>query len=318
MNGALMLARSRRSVVVIDSGTPRNAPAEGIHGLLGNEGTPPAQLLARGRGEVRQYGGLIVSGQVAAARPASTADDGDPCFTVELNDGRTVTARRLLLATGVRDELPAIAGLATHWGHSLVHCPYCHGWEVRGEPIGIIARGPSSEHQALLFRQLSDDIIYFTQGTELGDQARARFAALGIRVVETRVEEVLAAADGGIAAVHLAGGERVERRILTVATTLEPRLEGLEELGLETEDLPMGMGRRIATQTGGVTAVPGVWAAGNLAEPMAQVGASAAGGAFAGSHLNAALVMADAEAAVRAAAPAESVRTSAPVEAGTR
>src|SRR6059058_1465510 len=152
LNGALMLARSRRSVVVIDSGTPRNAPAEGVHGMLGLDGTPPAELLRRGREEVRHYGGQVVTGEVIAAVPA-TPLDGDLRFAITLADGSQVRARRVLVATGLRDVLPDVPGLARHWGHGVVHCPYCHGWEVRDEPIGVLAVGAASIHHALLFRQ---------------------------------------------------------------------------------------------------------------------------------------------------------------------
>src|SRR5688500_16127330 len=148
LSGALMLARSRRSVVVVDSGTPRNAPAEGVHGLLGLDGTPPAELLRRGREEVGRYGGRVVTGEVASAAPAAPSADGDLRFTIALADGRSVLARRVLVATGLRDVLPDIPGLARHWGHGVVHCPYCHGWEVRDEPIAILAVGPASIHHA--------------------------------------------------------------------------------------------------------------------------------------------------------------------------
>ncbi|MFE0100701.1 NAD(P)/FAD-dependent oxidoreductase [Streptomyces sp. NPDC059009] len=302
LNGALTLARSRRSVVVIDSGTPRNAPAEGVHGLLGLDGTPPAELLATGREEVRRYGGLVVSGQVTAAAPAAASADGDLRFTVALADGRSVRARRLLVATGLRDELPGIPGLAEHWGHGVVHCPYCHGWEVRDEPIGILAVGPASVHHALLFRQLTDDLVYFTRGTELDQDTRARFAARGIRVVDTQVTEVEAAADGTVAGVRLADGKRVARRVLGVATRMQARTEGLEELKLPTQDLPGGMGCHFATGMAGSTEVPGVWVAGNATDLMAQVGASAAAGALAGARMNADLATADTDAALLATA----------------
>lgn len=298
LNGALMLARSRRSVVVVDSGTPRNAPAEGVHGLLGLDGTPPAELLERGRAEVRHYGGTVLSGEVVKAAATDPSADGDPRFTVTLADGATLHARRILVATGLRDVLPDVPGLAEHWGHSLVHCPYCHGWEVRDEPIGIIATGPASVHQALLFRQLTDDLVYFARGTTLDDDARARFAARGIRVVETPVSQVVAADDGGIAGVRLDDGQLVARRVLAVGTTMLPRLDGLEDLGLPLADLPHGMGRHVVTGMAGTTEVPGVWVAGNTADPSAQVGASAAAGAMAGAHMNADLVTADTTAAL--------------------
>jgi thioredoxin reductase len=298
LNGALMLARSRRSVLVIDSGMPRNAPAEGVHGLLGHDGTPPGELLKAGREEVRGYGGRIVNGEVTAAAPAAPAPDGDLRFTVSLADGREFRARRLLVATGLRDVLPDIPGLARHWGRGVVHCPYCHGWEVRDEPIGILAVGPASVHHALLFRQLTEDLVYFARGTELDDEARARFAARGIRVIDTPVAEV-ESDTGGITGLRLSDGQLVPRRILAVATTLLARAEGLEGLALPMEDLPGGIGRRFASGAAGTTDVPGVWVAGNATDLMAQVGASAAAGALAGAHLNADLVIADTDAAVR-------------------
>lgn len=301
LNGALMLARSRRSVVVIDDGTPRNAPAEGVHGLLGLDGTPPTELLSTGREEVRRYGGLVVAGEVVSARATTASADGDLRFSVTLADGRTLTARRLLVATGLRDALPEIPGLAEHWGHGVVHCPYCHGWEVRDEPIGILAAGPVSIHQALLFRQLTDDLVYFTRGTELDDDTRARFAARSIQVIDAEVDRVVTAEDGTIAGVRLSGGQLVPRRVLAVATRMQTRTEGLDQLGLPMEDLPGGMGHRFAAGMAGTTEVPGVWVAGNATDLMAQVGASAAAGALAGAHMNADLVAADTEAALAAA-----------------
>lgn len=301
LNGALMLARSRRSVVVIDSGTPRNAPAEGVHGLLGLDGTPPPELLARGREEVRRYGGRVVAGEVSSASPAAPSIEGDLRFTVTLADGSTGQARRLLVATGLRDVLPDIPGLSQHWGQSLVHCPYCHGWEVRDQPTGILAVGPSSVHHALLFRQLTEDLIYFTRGTELDEDTRARFAARNIRIVDTPVAQVVTAHDGRIGGVRLADGRLVDRRILAVATNMQARTDGLEDLKLPMEDLPGGMGRRFATGMAGITEVPGVWVAGNATDLTAQVGASAAAGALAAAHMNSDLAAADTDAALAAA-----------------
>ncbi len=118
---------------MIDSGSPRNAPAKAVYGLLALDGTPPPEILRRGREQVRQYGGRVVLGEVVAAEPAAPSADGDLRFTVTLADGR-----RVLVATGLKDELPQVPGLAEHWGHSVVHC---HGWEMRDEPIGILASG---------------------------------------------------------------------------------------------------------------------------------------------------------------------------------
>jgi hypothetical protein len=175
LSGALMLARSKRSVLVVDAGAPRNAPAAGVHGLLGHDGISPLELLERGRAEVRGYGGEVISGSV------ESVSDG---FTVTLVDGRTFEARRILVTTGLVDELPDIPGLRERWGRDVVHCPYCHGWEVRDRPIGVIASGPMSAHQARLFRQLSDDVTFFTNGVPLDEDLA------GISVVDGAVAGV--------------------------------------------------------------------------------------------------------------------------------
>ncbi|MFP8886296.1 MULTISPECIES: NAD(P)/FAD-dependent oxidoreductase [Streptomyces] len=301
LNGALMLARSRRSVAVIDSGSPRNAPAEAVHGFIVLDGTPPPEVLRRGRGQVRRYGGRVVFGEVASAEPAAPSKDGDLRFTIALAGGRSVTARRVLVATGLKDVLPEIPGLAEHWGHGVVHCPYCHGWEVRDEPIGVLATGPASIGHALLFRQLTEDLTYFTQGIHLDEATRARFAARNIRTVDTPVQEVVNNEDGTLAGVRLTDGQVVARRALAVATRMEARTEGLDGLKLPMEDLPDNMGRRFASGMAGTTEVPGVWVAGNATDLTAQVGASAAAGALAGAHINSLLATADTDAALAAA-----------------
>lgn len=298
LNGALMLARSRRSVVVIDSGSPRNAPAAAMHGFIVLDGTPPREILRRGREQVRQYGGRIVFGTVAPAAPSA---DGDLRFTLTLADGHSITSRRLLVATGLRDVLPEVPGLAEHWGDSVVRCPYCHGWEVRDQPIGVLATGPASVHHALLFRQLTENLTYFTHGTALDEDTRARFAARSIPIVDTPVQEVVNHEDGTLAGLRLTGGQVVARRVLAVATQMQARTEGLDVLKLPMENLPDHMGRRFASGMAGTTEVPGVWVAGNATDLAAQVGASAAAGALAGSHINAVLVTADTDAALAAA-----------------
>ena len=163
LNGALALARSRRLVLVVDAGDPRNAPAGHVHNFLSRDGTPPSELYAAGRAEVRRYGGRVEAGRVTAL-----ARDGDR-FGVRIGapggdqrgagiGARTVAARRLLAATGLRDVLPDVPGLAARWGVDVLHCPYCHGWEVRDKRIGILATGPAAVHQALLFQQLSPHV----------------------------------------------------------------------------------------------------------------------------------------------------------------
>ncbi|WP_280426906.1 NAD(P)/FAD-dependent oxidoreductase [Nocardia carnea] len=284
LNGALMLARSRRTVAVIDAGTPRNAPAEGVHGLLARDGMPPAELLARGRAEVRSYGGHVVSGEITRA---TRTENG---FTIGLADGRSVRARRLLVTTGLTDELPDIAGLRERWGRDVVHCPYCHGWEVRDRAIGLLATGPMAMHQVQLFRQLSDDIVFFThEGPELGAEDAERLAARGIRVVTGKVTAVETGNDG-ITGLRLADGTVVAREVVAVGTRMVARAGFLDELGLPAIDHPTGAGRYVPADPTGRTEVPGVWAAGNVTDISAQVGAAAAAGAMAGAQINADLV----------------------------
>jgi thioredoxin reductase len=294
LNGALMLARSRRSVVVLDAGAPRNAPAAGVHGLLGREGTPPAELLERGRAEVRSYGGHVVTGEVAAVIP-----DGHGGFEITLADGRTVGARRLLVATGLVDELPGITGLRDRWGRDVVHCPYCHGWEVRDKAIGVLASGPFSVHQALLFRQLSDDVTVFSNAGPLPDEEAGQLAARGISVVDGAVESVEIAGDRLIG-VRMSDGTLVRREALVVAPRMAARAGFLAGLGLKPAEHPAGAGEYIPADPTGRTDVPGVWVAGNVTDLTAQVGAAAAAGALAGAQINADLVMEETSRAVAA------------------
>jgi thioredoxin reductase (NADPH) len=296
LSGAVALARSRRRVLVVDSGRPRNAPAVAMHNYLGREGARPTDLLADGRAELVGYGGEVVRGEVTAAR---REDDGT--FTVTLDDGRSPTARRLLVATGLVDELPDLPGLADRWGRDVLHCPYCHGWEVRDQPIGILATGPNAMHQALLFRQLSDDVVFFRHtGPDVGPEQDDQLAALGIRAVDGEVAGI-EVTDDRLSGVRLASGEVIARSVLVVAPRFTARAGVLETLGLPAVDQEMGghvVGSTVPADPTGATAVPGVWVAGNVADTSAQVVVSAAAGLRAGAMINADLVMEDARRAV--------------------
>lgn len=307
LNGALMLARARRSVAVIDSGRPRNAPAEGVHGLLGREGMPPAELLERGRAEVRMYGGHVVTGEVAAARR-----DGDG-FAVTLADGRSARARRLLVTTGLVDQLPDVPGLRERWGRDVIHCPYCHGWEVRDRAIGVLATGPMSVHQALLFRQWSGDVTFFAHDTEGPSEEQAEeLAARGVRVVTGEVA-ALEVVDDRLVGVRLADGTVVGRDALAVGARMVARAGFLADLGLRPVAHPSGMGEHIPADPTGRTEVDGVWVAGNVTDLAAQVGAAAAGGAFAAAMINGDLIAEETRQAVAARRQAFSAESEARV-----
>ena len=303
LGGALTLARARRAVLVIDSGAPRNAPAAGVHGLLGLDGIPPAELLARGRDEVRGYGGQVISGEAAGVTRAGAG------FRVALADGRAATARRLLVASGLTDELPAVPGLRERWGHDVMHCPYCHGWEVRDRAIGVLASGPLSVHQALLVRQWSADVVFFSHAGPRPAEDQARdLAARGIRVVDGEVTSVLTGG-GRLTGVRLADGTDVPREVLAVSPRMTARAGFLAALGLTPAEHPSGAGEHIPADPAGRTAVPGVWAAGNVTDLSAQVGAAAAAGTLAAAHINADLVAEE----TRQALAARPVQASTPV-----
>lgn len=292
LSGAVTLARSRRSVVVVDSGEPRNATASGVHGFLSRDAIAPGELLRVGREEVAEYGGQVVTDRVVGARR-----DGER-FLVDTAGGRRYAARRLLVSTGLTDRLPEIGGLRERWGRDVLHCPYCHGWEVRDEPIGVLATGPAAVHQALLFRQLSAEVTVFLHTVgDLDDDEWERLAASGIGVV---VGEVVAVEveDDRLVGVRLVSGRRVPLRVLVVAPRLEARGDVLAALGLTGVEHPVGMGRHVESGIGGLTGVPGVWVAGNVTDLMSGVPAAAAAGVQAAAAINADLVAADTDAAV--------------------
>ncbi|OZM78431.1 NAD(P)/FAD-dependent oxidoreductase [Pseudonocardia sp. MH-G8] len=294
LSGALVLARARRSVVVVDAGEPRNAPADGVHGLLARDGMPPAELLERGRGEVRSYGGQLVADAVTGV------DRDGPGFVVALAGGGSVRARRLLVTTGLVDKLPDVPGLRERWGRDVLHCPYCHGWEVRDRPIGVLASGPMSVHQALLFRQWSADVTFFTHTRpDLTDEQWEQFAARGIAVVDGEVTG-LEIVDDRLEGVRLADGTLIRRTALVVAARMVARADAVAGLGLRAVEHPSGAGEHVPTDAAGRTDVPGVWAAGNVTDPSAQVGAAAAAGALAAAQINADLMAEETRDAVAA------------------
>ncbi|GLW66347.1 methyltransferase [Actinomadura rubrobrunea] len=287
LSGALALARARRSVLVVDAGEPRNAPAGHMHGYLGREGTPPGDLLADGRAEAARYGVDIVTGRVASA------ERRDVWFQVTLDDGRGVRARRLLVTTGLVDELPDVPGLAERWGREVLHCPYCHGWEVRDRRIGVLATGPSAVEQANMWRQWSSEVVLLLhRSPALGDDEAQRLAARGIAVVDGPVA-ALEVTEDALTGVRLESGKAVPLDALVVLPRYTARADLLESLGLkpvEVERHGHVVGTRIAVEATGATSVPGVWAAGNVADPGAKVVAAAAQGYAAGTAINADLI----------------------------
>ncbi|RZU75899.1 thioredoxin reductase [Micromonospora kangleipakensis] len=293
--GALALARARRSVLVVDAGQPRNAPAAQMHNFLGRDGTRPAELLAAGRDEVTRYGGQLVAGTADDVRR-----DGDD-FLVTLHDGRDVRARRLLVTTGLVDELPDVPGLAERWGRDVLHCPYCHGWEVRDRRIGVLATGPLAAHQAQLWRQWSPHVTLLLHGVPApGAEEAQRLAARRIAVVDGPVAALEVTGDA-LTGVRLASGEVVALDAVVVAARATARAGVLESLGLAPVDVEMAghvVGAQIPADPTGATAVPGVWVAGNVADVRAQVVTAAGAGLMAGAAINADLIAEETDDAV--------------------
>lgn len=225
-------------------------------------------------------------------------DEDGGVFTVSLADGRSARGRRLVVATGLKDELPAVPGVAERFGRDVLHCPYCHGWEVRDRPFGVLATGPMSVHQALMVSQWSEDVTLFlheTPESDLSDDDLRRLAAAGVRVVPGAVAG-LVVEDDRLTGVRLADGTAHARSVLFTAPRPIPRSSLLEKLGAAMNETPFGA--YAAVDPTGLTTVPGVWAAGNAIGFSEQVVNAASSGYRAGATINGDLLMADLDAAV--------------------
>ena len=283
---ALQLGRQRRSVIVLDAGEPRNAPASHMHSFLGHEGVSPAEFAAITRDEVRSYGVEVLP---AHAVDVTRLPDGD--FRVELTGGHSVIARRVLAATGLVDVLPDIAGLADHWGRDVIHCPFCHGYEVRDRRIVQIVTHPMGLHSAGLYRQLTDHLTIVLHDGVAPDAAElGALRASGVRVVAERVERIVPNDDGGLASVELAGGERLDADAVAVGPRFRPRIDAFGSIGLVPVMHVSGLGEAVATSPAGLTSVPGLYAAGNVTDPSQQVLAAAADGSWVGAMIGFSLV----------------------------
>ncbi|WP_271634706.1 NAD(P)/FAD-dependent oxidoreductase [Solicola gregarius] len=219
-------------------------------------------------------------------------DDED--FTVLTADGRQASARRLLVTTGLVDELPDVPGLAERWGRDVLHCVYCHGWEVKDSTIGVLG----SFHQALLFRQMSPDVtLFLAAGEELPDEQREQLAGIGVAVVDGTVDGLQVDDEDRLSAVNLASGRVVAVRTLVVAPRFVARAGFLDDLKVTVREHPMGMGAQVPVDASGFTGVEGVWAAGNVSDVIAGVAAAAAAGMTAAAAINMDLLLTDARSA---------------------
>lgn len=264
LSAAIVLTRARSDVLVVEDGRPRNAPAAHMHGFVSRDGVSPAEFLEIGRREVTGYGGEFVHARVVDA----TRKDDDGCFVVTLDSGVMVSTRTVLVATGLTDEFPDIAGIRESWGSAVHHCPHCHGPEVAGRNLVVIGgRMPAMTiHQTALLRRYSDRVTLCPHDINIEKNERARLEAFGVRIADGPVSR-LQTEQGQLTGIEFDDGRVMECEAVFIAP--QPRFNDaiLRALGCAT-----------APDTGditvdghGATSVPGVWACGNVVNPRAQV-----------------------------------------------
>jgi thioredoxin reductase len=277
LSAALMLGRCRRTVLVCDSGRPRNARSQGLHGYLTRDGVTPGEFTALGRAELERYGVAFVSIEVLAA----TGEAGR--FRITFSDGRQEAGRFLLLATGVTDELPAVPGLDACYGRSVFHCPYCDGWEWRDRRLGALGSGRSGSGLALSLKAWSADVLLCTNGGRLESQLRERLERNQIRL---RVEPIdwLDHEQGLMTSIMFRSGKPEPRDALFFSSGQHPQCDLAVTLGC-------GFNRRGTVNTGTLsnTNVPGVFVAGDLSRDAQFVVVAAAEGVKAAMAINRAL-----------------------------
>ena len=282
LSAALVLGRARRRTLVVDDGAPRNAPSPEAHSVFTRDGASPAELLRIARAQLAPY----TSVELHDARAISLRRDRDG-FVVGVTDGTEVRTRRLLLAVGVRDVLPAIDGFAALWGRGVLHCPYCHGWEVRDAPWALYASGSVAMEMAPLLLQWSRDLLLCTGGPAgLAPAEREALIRRGVRIIETPVRRL-----EGVAALDriiFADGHVESRRALFLRPAQVIASDLAQQIGCEQTEAGL-----IRIGSDHQTSLPGVYAAGDATTPVQQIVVAAASGAQAAMMLNRDLVVAD-------------------------
>jgi thioredoxin reductase len=278
---ATYIARAKRRVLVVDGGQPRNRFSPAAHGFLGHDGLPPGEILATARRQVLAYPTTTLrTGEVIAIQPGASG------FDVRLGDGSAVSSRKVVIATGLRDELPALPGLSERWGRTVLHCPYCHGYETGGSPLGVLATHPMSAHQANLVHDWGS-VTFFTNGAPLPDEETvAKLTARGV-VIETAPITTLLGDAPALTGVVLADGRELPLNALFVAPTLH-QCPLVTRLRLAMDDSPTGP--IIRTDERRMTSVPGIYAAGDIVRSGHSVSFAVADGVMAGISLHQALV----------------------------
>jgi thioredoxin reductase len=280
LSAALVLGRARRRTLVVDAGLQSNRFAEGIGGLLGQDGRPPAAFYAAGREELAAYPSVSLR-----AGEVTDGERRDGHFVLQLADGTSETARRVILATGMDYRYPELPGAAERWGRSVFHCPFCHGWEVRERPLGVLDRGESGARRALLLRAWSDDVTLLTDGpAELGEADAESLRAAGIAVDEREVAELTGPGDE-LTEVVFADGSRRACGGLLVPVTLHQRSPLAERLGAALAEPGPIVVDAVQADARLRTTVPGVAVAGDASIEMPSVANAVAAGSMAAAMI---------------------------------
>ncbi len=283
LSAAIYLGRFRRKVLIIDSQKPANRFSHASHSFFTRDGVSPAELVAIGREQLRPYETVsLQSGEVTQVVP-----DGQH-FTVTLADGSHYSARKILLATGMKDTLPAITGLEQFWGTSVFHCPYCDGWEQRDQPVAIINTGEKALHIAKLLRVLTADLVICSNGaSELAPDQLALLAKHGVQVIETTIERV-EGHDTQVEQIVFADGSTLARKAIFIAPIITPHSDFAAQLGCEINQNGI-----IKIDPQGRTTIAGIYAAGDIAFGARQLIFAASQGAFAAIAINMDLIAED-------------------------
>jgi thioredoxin reductase len=274
LTAALQLGRARRKVVVLDSGLPRNRFAAHAHGVLGHDGSSPGEILRKGRDQLAAYPSV----RLVKATATSAGGKAD-AFSVTTEDGETLNARRLILSYGITDNFPAIPGFAECWGKSVLHCPYCHGFEVADQRLGLLYGSPLSLHMPSLLMDWTGDLTLFADGHDIPGVERQKFDQRGVKLVEARVA-AFEHDNGQLSSIVLADGKSVPLDALFAHPRNAPAASLHDQLGVQTVETPLGLAIKLIDQF--QTSVPGIYAGGDAASAMHSIPLALSSGSMAG------------------------------------
>lgn len=264
---AMQLARARRRVTVLDTGLNRNRYASHAHNVIGQDGTPPGEFLARAREQVRAYPSVTW----VDARAETVSGEPD-AFTVKTADGETIESRRLILSYGITDIFPDVPGFSESWGKTVIHCPFCHGYEVSEKPWGLLYSSPMSLHGPVLYANWTEDISLILDGHAIIDEERHKLEKRGVKIFDGKLASI-EHDRGTISGVTLADGTKVPLGALYAHPQNRPSANLHEQLGLDTKPTPTGI--MLAVGDMGDTSRPGIYAAGDLTMGMHSITFSA-------------------------------------------